>query len=160
MALNLEKQDNKFRVVTQEFSTAWLPDTPGNRKVVVVMLRYLVDAHGKPPFKLQELCRGNESENGRQRVIMSKISASAKRISCGCLRGNGKWIIRSWRQHRSPYASMHWRRELGAGPDRHGPADLTAANIEVALNRSVAKKCWGFSKSSWSRGKRIIRKRM
>ena len=56
MALNFEKQDNKFRVVTQGFSTAWLPDTLGNRKVVMVMLRYLVDDNGKALFTLQMLC--------------------------------------------------------------------------------------------------------
>lgn len=62
MALNFEKQDNKFRVGTQGFSTAWLPDTPGNRKVVIVMLRYLEDGNGKPVFKMKELCAILESE--------------------------------------------------------------------------------------------------
>ncbi len=30
--MNIEKHDNKFRIVTQEFSTKWLPDNLWNRK--------------------------------------------------------------------------------------------------------------------------------
>lgn len=39
--MNIEQHDNKFRIVTQKFSTKWLPDNLWNRKVVLVMLRYL-----------------------------------------------------------------------------------------------------------------------
>jgi len=67
IALQLEKQGNKFRVVTQEFSTNWLPDNLWNRKVVLVMLRYLVDDRGKELFTLQELTALLESED-RQAV--------------------------------------------------------------------------------------------
>jgi len=43
MVLRIEKEDNKFRVITQQFSTSWLPDTAYNRKVTVVYLRLLQD---------------------------------------------------------------------------------------------------------------------
>jgi len=36
MVLNVERNDNKFRVITQAFSTSWLPDTAENQKVTVV----------------------------------------------------------------------------------------------------------------------------
>jgi transposase-like protein len=42
-------------VWTARFATQWLPDTPSNRHTIVVWLRLLVDAHGKPLFTLQEL---------------------------------------------------------------------------------------------------------
>lgn len=61
--MNIEKQDNKFRIVTQEFCTQWFPDTKNNRKVVVVMLRYLTDNRGKAVFTLQELATVLESNN-------------------------------------------------------------------------------------------------
>jgi len=55
MLLNIEKEDNRFRVITQVFSTSWLPDTSENRKVCVVFLRLLQDELGKPLFTLQKL---------------------------------------------------------------------------------------------------------
>ena len=55
MALQIEVQGNKFRVITPAFATDWLPDTPGNRKVIVIMLRSLQDENGKALFTLQEL---------------------------------------------------------------------------------------------------------
>jgi transposase-like protein len=67
MAMNLERQDNKFRVVTQGFSTKWLPDTFWNKKVVLVMLRYLVGDREKELFTLQELTVFLDSED-RQAV--------------------------------------------------------------------------------------------
>lgn len=30
MVLEIEEQDNRFRVKWQEYSTDWLPDTPAN----------------------------------------------------------------------------------------------------------------------------------
>lgn len=61
--MNIELNDNKFRVVTQELSTKWLPDNEWNRKVVLVMLRYLVDERGKELFSMQELATILESED-------------------------------------------------------------------------------------------------
>lgn len=55
MALKLVVESNKFCIQAQEFSTAWLPDTPSNRYALVVWLRWLVDERGQPLFTLQEL---------------------------------------------------------------------------------------------------------
>jgi len=49
MVLEVEEKDNTFRVkwqveiqnTTQEYSIDWLPDTPNNRKTILVILRSL-----------------------------------------------------------------------------------------------------------------------
>lgn len=63
MVLKIEKEDNRFRIKTQAFSTCWLPDTAENRKVCVVFLRLLKDSSGKPLFTLQQLAFIVESSN-------------------------------------------------------------------------------------------------
>lgn len=55
MVLSIEKEDNKFRVITQDFSIDWLPDTAENRKVCVVFLRLMQNSDGKQLFTLQQL---------------------------------------------------------------------------------------------------------
>ena len=54
MVLRIEKEDNQFRVKTQDFSISWLPDTAENRKVCVVFLRLMQNCSGKPLFTLQQ----------------------------------------------------------------------------------------------------------
>lgn len=63
MIINLEIEDNKFRVITQVFQTSWLPDTIANRKVVLIVMSNLLDERGKRLFKLRELAAilGSES---------------------------------------------------------------------------------------------------
>jgi transposase-like protein len=63
MALQIEIQNNKFRVIAQEFQTKWLANTPGNRKVVVILLRSLEDENGKSLFTFQELSAIVGSDN-------------------------------------------------------------------------------------------------
>lgn len=55
MALTIECQDTKFRVVGQELETNWLEDTYENRKVLVIFLYLLQDKEGRGIFTLQEL---------------------------------------------------------------------------------------------------------
>ena len=55
MALIIEYQDTKFRVVGQELETNWLEDTYENRKVLVIILYLLQDKEGRGVFTLQEL---------------------------------------------------------------------------------------------------------
>jgi len=40
MAIERIEESNRFRIRTQGFSTAWLPDTPARRPIAVVWLRY------------------------------------------------------------------------------------------------------------------------
>ncbi len=155
MALNLEKQDNKFRVVTQEFSTAWLPDTPGNRKVVVVMLRYLVDAHGKPLFKLQELCGVMESE---------KRQTASHHVEdfCECEEDFLRMLTRQRKVDHTVVAAtqvalreyaLETYVELAQQVNRQlGRQDLTAANIEVAMEQISGKEVLGMFKKQLAQG--------
>ena len=55
MVLRTEAKDNKFRVITQDFSLDWLPDTAANRKVCVVFLRVMPNFDGTQLFTLQQL---------------------------------------------------------------------------------------------------------
>jgi hypothetical protein len=50
MALEIQKKDNKFRIVWQGFSMDWIPDTPSNKKAMLVFLRSLRDSKGKHVF--------------------------------------------------------------------------------------------------------------
>ena len=51
---SVEVDGQRCRVRTARCSTQWLPDTPSNRHLTLVWFRWLVDAHGKPLFTLQE----------------------------------------------------------------------------------------------------------
>ena len=56
MALEIQEKDNRFCAIWQgHFMTDWLPDTPSNRKAMVVFLRSLLDEKGKHIFTFQEL---------------------------------------------------------------------------------------------------------
>lgn len=63
MALSVVKEDNRFRVEWQGGSTDWLPDTPSNRKAILVSLRLHKDESDKHLFTLQELSVIVGSEN-------------------------------------------------------------------------------------------------
>ena len=53
MALSVVVKDNRFRVEGQGYFTDWLPDTPSNRKALLVFLRLLRDENGDPVFTFQ-----------------------------------------------------------------------------------------------------------
>lgn len=56
MALEIQEKDSKIRVIWQgHFITDWLPDTPSNRKTMLVFLRSLLNEKGKHIFTFQEL---------------------------------------------------------------------------------------------------------
>src|SRR5690349_14880085 len=61
--LCVEVDGSRFRVRTAQFATQWLPNTSSNRHLLLVWLRWLVDAHGKPLFTLQELAVIVDSTN-------------------------------------------------------------------------------------------------
>jgi hypothetical protein len=62
MALSVVKEDNRFRLEWQGNSIDWLPDTPSNRKTMVVILRLLQNEQGKRVFTFQELSKIVDSE--------------------------------------------------------------------------------------------------
>jgi hypothetical protein len=61
----VERQEHQFRVKTEWFATAWLPDTAANRKVAVVFLRLLEDKEGQPLLSLQRLAAIVASSNAQ-----------------------------------------------------------------------------------------------
>ena len=63
MALQVETRDGLFRLVSEELSTGWLPDTSPNRKSVLIFFRLLRDEVGKPLYTCQELSAIVNSEN-------------------------------------------------------------------------------------------------
>ena len=62
MTLSVEKEDNRFRVVWQGYSTDWFPDTVTSRKSALVFLRWLLDENGKHIFTHQELSKVVDSQ--------------------------------------------------------------------------------------------------
>ena len=65
MALQIVVEDNRFPVRWQGYSIGWLPDTPSNRKVILVFLRLLLYESGKRVFTFRELS-GLFGGNNRQ----------------------------------------------------------------------------------------------
>jgi len=67
MVLEINEKDSmfcvKWQVNSQGFSTDWIPDTPSNRKSVLVFLRLLRNDKGKRLFTFQELSTLFESNN-------------------------------------------------------------------------------------------------
>ena len=55
MAMSVVKEGNRFTVEWQEHFTISLPDTPSNRKAMLVFLRSLRDGRGKHVFTFAEL---------------------------------------------------------------------------------------------------------
>jgi transposase-like protein len=142
MALTVVKGDNRFRVQWQvdsgEYSTDWLPDTPSNRKAMVVFLRLLRDEEGKQLFTFQELSVLLDSD---------KRQASSGHVErfweCGC--DFLKFLTRKRKVDSQvveavlsellcdPLAEM---KELCERVNaRLGRNDLTPANIKVALEQ-------------------------
>ncbi|MEA2098122.1 MAG: transposase, partial [Patescibacteria group bacterium] len=56
MALEIEiNNNNQFRVKAQTFFTDWLPNISANRKIILIVLRYLRDADGEALFTFKDL---------------------------------------------------------------------------------------------------------
>jgi len=63
MALGFVEKNNTFEVEWQGHFTISLPDTPSNRKALLVFLRTLRDERGKAIFTFQELSVLFDSNN-------------------------------------------------------------------------------------------------
>jgi transposase-like protein len=63
MAISIVIEDNRLTVEWQEHFTISLPDTPSNRKAILVFLRTLKDEKGKHMFTFQELSVLFDSNN-------------------------------------------------------------------------------------------------
>ena len=150
MALFVKEENNRFRVEwqgnseaseeysTEEYSTDWLPDTPSNRKAILVFLRLLRDERGKRVFTFQEL----SAIVGSQKRQASSGHVERFR-ECGC--DFLKFLTRKRKVDSEvveavlgellsePLAEIKELQErVNTGLGRN---DLTPANIQVALEQ-------------------------
>jgi transposase-like protein len=137
MALEIQEKDNRFRVIWQgHFVTDWLPDTPSNRKSMLVFLRSLLDEKGKHVFTFQELSALFNSDN---RQASSQHMEDFRDSGCdflNCLTRKRKVdnvVVEALacELRRDPLAKM---KELAERVNaRLRRKDLTEGNMEVAL---------------------------
>jgi len=79
MALRIIRNDNLFSVVGQGFCTSWLPDTPSNRKCMLIFLRLLTSDNGEHLFTHQELAAIVGSDN--RQASSNQVEFF---VDCGC----------------------------------------------------------------------------
>jgi transposase-like protein len=138
MALLIEKQDNRFRVEWQGNSIDWLPDTPSNRKAILVFLRTLKDENGKHMFTFQELSSLFDST---KRQASSQHMEDFRDSGCDFLyyltrkRKVDCVVVEAVRQELmvDPLSKLLELRERVNA--RLGRKDLTEANVKVALEQ-------------------------
>jgi hypothetical protein len=136
MALLIVEQDSRFRVEWQGYSTDWLPDTPSNRKAILVLLRTLKDEKGKHIFTFQELSSLFDSNN---RQASSQHMEDFRDSGCDFLdyltrrRKVDSVVVESVRQELmvAPLAKLVELRERVNS--KLGRKDLTEANMKVAM---------------------------
>ena len=138
MTLTVVEEDNRFRVEWQANCVDWLPDTPSNRKAMLVLLRCLQDESSKSLFTFQELSVLFDSDNRQA------SSGHMERF-----RECGSDILRFLTRKRKvdsvvveavtcevlsdPMAEMvELQQRVNARPERD---DLSPANIKVALEQ-------------------------
>lgn len=137
--MEIQEKDNRFRVIWQgHFTTDWLPDTPSNRKAMVVFLRSLLDEEGKHIFTFQELAMLFGSNN---RQASSQHMEDFRDSGCDFLdyltrkRKVDSVVVEAlaYELRRDPLAKM---KELSEQVNvKLGRTDLTEANIKVALEQ-------------------------
>lgn len=143
MALSVVVKDSKFRVEGQGYFTDWLPDTPSNRKALVVFLRLLRDENGNAVFTFQELSVILDSENRRVRGDQASSGHMERFRECGCdfldfltrKRKVDSEVVEAVSQEllHDPLATI---RELQQRVNaRLGRDELSEANIKAALEQ-------------------------
>ena len=157
MAIIVTEKDNRFRIEWQgHFITDWLPDTPSNRKAMVVFLRSLLDEKGKHIFTFQELS-----------VLFNSNNRQASSQHMEDFRDNGSDILDyltrkrkvdsvvvealSYELRRDPLARV---KELSERVNlRLERKDLTEANIRVALEQISYQQIMDSVKNQLVKGK-------
>jgi len=134
----VERKDTHFRVVAQGFSTAWMEDTPSNRKGMVIFLRSLRDALGKSLFTYDQLAQVLESPN--RQAAHEHLQEFEE---CG---GDlGDFLVRKRKVDREVVEAVEaeFRGDVWVGMEalaervnaRLGREDLTASNMVTALDQ-------------------------
>lgn len=156
MTLSFEQEDNRFTVKWQEHFTISLPDTPSNRKAMLVFLRSLHDSNGKRVFTFQELSVLFDSNN---RQASSQHMEDFRDCGCDFL----SYLTRKRKVNQvaveavsaelncDPLASLKELQErVNARLERK---DLTEANIKAALEQISFSQIRDAIQSQISRGK-------
>jgi hypothetical protein len=138
MALSFEQEDNRFTVEWQGHFTISLPDTPSNKKAILVFLRSLQDSRGKHVFTFQELSVLFDSNN---RQASSQHMEDFRDCGCDFLqyltrkRKVDSVVVEAVRQEliRDPLAKLVDLQERVNA--RLGRKDLTSANMKAALEQ-------------------------
>ncbi|MBM3210630.1 DDE-type integrase/transposase/recombinase [Candidatus Poribacteria bacterium] len=147
MVLEVEEKDNTFRVkwqvdfgdnVSQEYSIGWLPDTPSNRKAILVMLRSIGDSNDEPLFTFQDLSVLFDSNNRQaSSQHMEDFRASGGDFLCFLTRKRkvDSVVVEAVTEELKidPLANMKDLREKVN--IRLGRKDLTSANLKVAIDQ-------------------------
>jgi len=145
MAITVEVEGNRFRVQTQAFSTAWLPDTPVNRQVAIVWLRRLTDERGKRLCTLQELAAIVGSENRQaasQHVEEFRAGGEEFRAFVQRKRKVDETVVAAVENEllKTPLVGPE---ELAQRANEWlGRKDLTAANRPAALEQIPSGRVW------------------
>lgn len=85
MALEIVLEGNRFRVKWQGNFTDWLPDTPSNRKAMLVFLRLLRNERGRRVFTFRELSvlfGGNSRQAASGHVESPRLNRGVEATSC------------------------------------------------------------------------------
>jgi transposase-like protein len=138
MALSFVREDSRFRVEWQGYSTDWFPDTISNRKSVLVFLRSLRDEQGKHVFTFQEL---SEIVGSQKRQAASGHVERFRECGSDFLqfltrkRKVDSEVVEAVSQELR-YAPMAETSELQERVNAQlGRNDLSSANINVALEQ-------------------------
>jgi transposase-like protein len=138
MAISVVKEDNRFTVEWQGYFTISLPDTPSNRRTILVFLRTLQDSRGKHVFTFQELSVLFNSDN---RQASSQHMEDFRDCGCDFLRYLTRKrkvdcvVVEAVKQElrRDPLASLKELQErVNARLERK---DLTEANMKAAMEQ-------------------------
>lgn len=138
MALRFVEKDNTIEAEWQGHFIISLPDTPSNRKALLVFLRSLLDEKGKQVFTFQELSVIFESNN---RQASSQHMEDFRDCGCDFLayltrkRKVDSVVVESVRQELilDPLAELVELQERVNA--KLGRKDLTSANIKAALEQ-------------------------
>ena len=156
MALSFIREDNRFTAEWQGHFTISLPDTPSNRKGILVFLRSLHDSNGKRLFTFQELSVLFDSDN---RQASSQHMEDFRASGCDFLsyltrkRKVDCVVVEAVRQElmRDPLAKLVELQERVNA--RLGCRNLTSANIKAALEQIPYDQIRVVIMSQLSRGK-------
>ena len=156
MALSVVKEDNRFGVKWQGYSTGWLPDTESNRKSMLVFLRLLRNEEDKCVFTFQELSKVVDSQKRQAssgHVERFRASGSDFLTFLTRKRKVDSEVVEAVSQEalHTPLAeTSELQQRVNA---RLGRNDLSSSNIEVALEQIPFQRVRGVLRKHLATGK-------